>query len=367
MASQLQTPSNAFGGGTTSLFDSDKPNNNSIDSQQQQPARWYRYWNEQYNRYFYWQESNSISTWDLPPDGDTVVDYTTKEVVSGPDSTTTAASAAMSPDVWRSATPEQNANQQTYDMPSNQDILDRYDATAASATAALFGPGPTSSSAASVDFDVLARGGGSLQGGAGMPSFDNSVGDSLSWLQKSVSPVAQQQQPNSSSINSQVVDSLFPSLVRTTLDEIDGGGLRQRQQQQQPSGGMFGMSADGYQQAELDREYEERLTEAPLPCEAAQHKQSKKDKKMGRMPKATKPIKLIGGGGPSAWGASPGPSASSMTPRGRERPNSGNAESNAEDELANEMAAHGIVLKKAKMKSHKSGRQQPKAIPVGRK
>ncbi|KAF4702835.1 hypothetical protein FOZ63_017950 [Perkinsus olseni] len=116
-------------------------------------------------------------------------------------------------------------------------------------------------------------------------------------------------------------------------------------------------------QAELDREYEERLTEAPLPCEAAQHKQSKKEKKMGKMPKGSKPLKT---GSASVWGSSPSPSP----PKGGEEPLDGGHASNAEDELAHEMAAHGIVLKKAKMKSQKAGRQQqqhPKAIPIGRK
>lgn len=36
-------------------------------------------------------------------------------------------------------------------------------------------------------------------------------------------------------------------------------------------------------QAQLDEEYKERLSNAPLPCEAAQHKQCKKERKMGKV------------------------------------------------------------------------------------
>ncbi|KAF4655992.1 hypothetical protein FOZ61_007245 [Perkinsus olseni] len=440
MASQLQTPSHGFGG-ASSIFDTSRGSDNTkafsgvlqptyavaAPAATNPPTTWYRYWNEQYNRYFFWQENNSISTWDLPPEGDIVVDYTTKEVVSGPGSSSGDGADSAVQQQQR----QDSGHSSTYSPPDDsisQTVLGEYDqSVSSSAAAGLFGPvtgGPAA--AATVDFDLLARGGRTADVSSRV--FDESPAD-LSWLHKGMpgggsisgfnhEPAQQQQQqqqhsvvPAPSSFSLADGDNLFPSLsasMRSALDEVAGPqanvvtndyGLtetyphhhqsvasqrprpmrmmshqqhhqRHQQQQQQPTNILDKKVQEEHDrliaermQAELDREYEERLTEAPLPCEAAQHKQSKKEKKMGKMPKGSKPLKT---GSASVWGSSPSPSP----PKGGEEPLDGGHASNAEDELAHEMAAHGIVLKKAKMKSQKAGRQQqqhPKAIPIGRK
>lgn len=79
------------------------------------------------------------------------------------------------------------------------------------------------------------------------------------------------------------------------------------------------------------------------------------------MPKMGKASKGVAASSSSTWGSSRSPSKSEQ-----------HLES-TEENLAHEMAAHGIVLKTAKVKGHQPGRQQQqqrsrrKVISVGRK
>ncbi|KAF4717818.1 hypothetical protein FOZ63_011582 [Perkinsus olseni] len=256
MVSQLQTPSHGFGG-ASSIFDTSPGSDNTkafsgvlqptypVAAQTaatNPPTTWYRYWNEQYNRYFFWQENNSISTWDLPPEGDIVVDYTTKEVVSGPGSSSSGDGADSAVQQQQR---QDSGHSNTYPPPDDsisQTVLGEYDqSVSSSAAAGLFGPatgGPAA--AATVDFDLLARGGRPADVSSRV--FEESSPADLSWLHKGMpgggsisgfnpEPAQQQQQqqhsgvPAPSSFSPADGDNLFPSLsasMRSALDEVAG-------------------------------------------------------------------------------------------------------------------------------------------------
>ncbi|EER07942.1 hypothetical protein Pmar_PMAR003261 [Perkinsus marinus ATCC 50983] len=332
----------------------------------------------------------------MPPESDTVIDYTTKEVVSGPELSAEENNNTTPDDfMLLQQQPPSGASSHYTPVDPVKDVLNGYDhsGSSSSTTGGLFGVSP---SAATVDF--LKDGRSSDIPPSSM--FEDSrvmtspVAD-LSWLGSKPATYNQELPTQRLSSTAQRLvsppeltyppmgDPLF-STVRSALDgmgtpqEAAGYGgfasrigsqrprpvnLHQQQKQQQASNILDKKVQEEHDrliaermQAELDREYEERLTSAPLPCEAVQHKQKKKEKKMGKMPKAVKAVKASSASS-TPWGS---------PPKNEEVNNNGNA--SAEEDLAHEMAAHGIVLKKAKVKSHKNGRQQnQKVIPVGRK
>ena len=65
------------------------------------PARqWYRSWNNEYERYFYWDGLTSQSTWDAPPLNDVVIDYATQKPVVREETPASTVTTALAQNVF---------------------------------------------------------------------------------------------------------------------------------------------------------------------------------------------------------------------------------------------------------------------------